>query len=102
MTELINDVNKEQKTVKKFGCLQVFGIVLLTVLVTAGITLWVAKIYIFPSQFKPVTLSAQEEQQLSVKLDSLGFSQDTGSPKSACSPRYVVPNSPFAISSNTW
>ncbi len=82
MAELINDIHPEQKPAKKFGCLQVFGIVLLTVLVTAAITLWVAKIYIFPSQFKPVTLSAQEEQQLTVKLDNLGFSQDTALPKS--------------------
>ena len=85
MAELINDIHPEQKPEKKFGCLQVFGIVLLTVLVTAAITLWVAKIYIFPSQFKPVTLSAQEEQQLTVKLDNLGFSQDTTFPKSGSS-----------------
>ena len=87
MIESITDTNREKEPAKKFGCLQVFGIVLLTVLVTAGITLWVAKVYIFPSQFKPVTLSAQEEQQLSVKLDSLGFSQDMGSSKRVSSPK---------------
>jgi len=89
MAELINDIHPEQKFEKKFGCLQVFGIVLLTVLVTAAITLWVAKIYIFPSQFKPVTLSAQEEQQLTVKLDNLGFSQDTTFPKSGSAQKKV-------------
>ncbi len=74
----------EQRVKKqRFGCLQVFGIVLLTVLVTTGITLWVAKIYIFPSQFKPVVLSAQEDQQLSKKLSSFGFSQDPEKPKNA-------------------
>ena len=82
MTELTNAIKIEKEPVRKFGCLQVFGIVLLTVLVTAGITLWLAKVYIFPSQFKPVTLNAQEEQQLSVKLDSLGFSQAVSSPES--------------------
>jgi hypothetical protein len=82
MTELTNDINLEKEPAKKFGCLQVFGIVLLTVLITAGITLWVAKVYIFPGQFKPVTLNAKEEQQLSVKLGSLGFSQPVRSVES--------------------
>ncbi len=59
---------------KKFGCLQVAGIVLLTIIVTMGVTLWVAKTYIFPSQFKPVTLSSREERQLSEKLKLLNFS----------------------------
>jgi len=76
MTELINGMGRGQNDAKKFGCLQVVAIVLLTVLVTVGITLWLAKTYIFPSQFEPVTLTAQEEQQLSVKLDSFGFSQE--------------------------
>jgi len=89
MTEMTSDLNIEKEPAKKFGCLQVFGIVLLTVLVTAGITLWLAKVYIFPGQFKPVTLNAQEEQQLSVKLDSLGFSQAVSSPENTSQKKEV-------------
>ncbi len=54
-----------------FGCLKVFGIVLVTVIITVLATLWVAKAYIFPSAFKPVTLSGKEEVQLSAKLSRL-------------------------------
>ena len=53
------------------GCLKVVGIVLMTMVVTVLVTLWVAKAYIFPSAFKPVTLSEKEEVQLSAKLNQL-------------------------------
>ncbi len=77
MDESMVDAGAGQEEERKFGCLQVFAIVLLTVLVTAGVTLWIARIYIFPSQFEPVVLTAQEEQQLSVKLNSVGILQKT-------------------------
>jgi hypothetical protein len=73
-TNTTREMDTEEK--KKFGCLQVIGIVFLTALVTTGITLWLAKTYIFPSQFKPVVLSAQEELSLAQKLNFLGFSPD--------------------------
>ncbi|HID70824.1 MAG TPA: arginine N-succinyltransferase [Desulfobacterales bacterium] len=57
--------------------MQVFGIMLVTVLITAGITLWLAKTYIFPSQFEPVVLTSQENQLLSEKLSMFDFSQNT-------------------------
>lgn len=75
MAEPDNRINTDPKSVRKFGCLQVFGIVLLTILITMGVTLWVAKTYIFPSQFEPVVLTSQEQQQLSEKLDRLDFSE---------------------------
>lgn len=81
MAEVMVGAEIGQEEGRKFGCLQVLAIVLLTVLVTAGVTLWIAKIYIFPSQFEPVVLTAQEEQQLSVKLNSFGFSQETELPR---------------------
>jgi hypothetical protein len=73
MTDLNHISSTENK--KKFGCLQVLCIILLTVIISTAITLWVAKTYIFPAQFKPVVLSVQEEQQLSHKLSNFGFSQ---------------------------
>ena len=46
-------------------------IVLVTVLVTVGVTLWVASAYLFPSEFRPVQLSAGEEKALDEKLERL-------------------------------
>jgi len=46
-------------------------IVLVTVLVTVGATLWLVKYYFFPSEFNPVHLSAREEQVLDDKLQRL-------------------------------
>lgn len=46
-------------------------IVLIAVLVTAALTYWIVRTYIFPSEFKPVELSAREEQVLDRKLERL-------------------------------
>ncbi len=75
MNGLDNSTVPGQANRRKFGCLQVFGIMLVTVLITAGVTLWVAKTYIFPSQFEPVVLTSQEDQLLSEKLNMFDFSQ---------------------------
>ena len=62
-------------TEKRFGCLQVFGLIVVAVIITAGITVLILKTYFFPSEFKPVTLNPHEEQVLTAKLekfDSIG------------------------------
>ena len=51
--------------------LQIFLIVLATIVVTVGVTWWVLRTYIFPSEFRPVDLSAKEEQVLNAKLERL-------------------------------
>lgn len=51
--------------------MKIFLIVLVTMLVTVGVTLLVVKYYFFPSEFKPVQLSVKEEQVLDAKLDRL-------------------------------
>ncbi len=56
---------------RRFGCLHVTLLVLAAVLVTAGITFWIVRAYVFPSEFKPVTLDAKEERALSAKLERL-------------------------------
>ncbi|TCK19169.1 hypothetical protein DFR30_2466 [Thiogranum longum] len=56
----------------RFDWLHVSLLVLLTILVTVIATVWVVKVYLFPSEFKPVTLSQKEEQVLERKLDWLG------------------------------
>jgi len=49
--------------------------------VTIGVTLWIVKYYLFPSEFKPVELSAKEEQVLEAKLERLDSLQTTSLPR---------------------
>jgi hypothetical protein len=56
---------------RRFGWLHITLFLLATVVLTTIATVWIVKSYIFPSEFKPVTLSAKEEQVLSVKLERL-------------------------------
>jgi hypothetical protein len=51
--------------------LQTFFIVLVTIIVTAALTFWIVRSYIFPAEFKPVQLSASEEQVLTRKLERI-------------------------------
>jgi hypothetical protein len=51
--------------------LQIFLIVLATIVVTVGVTWWVLRTYIFPTEFRPVELSAKEQQVLDAKLERL-------------------------------
>lgn len=56
---------------KRFGCLQVLGLVAIAVIITAGVSILVFKTYFFPSEFKPVNLNSQEEKVLAEKFESL-------------------------------
>jgi hypothetical protein len=58
-------------TEKRFGCLQVFALIVLAVIITAGATILIFKTYFFPSEFKPVTLNPHEEKILTAKLEKL-------------------------------
>jgi hypothetical protein len=55
---------------------KVLLIVLITILVTLGGSYWFLKTYIFARDFKPVQLSAKEEQVLDNKLRALGYQPD--------------------------
>lgn len=68
---MTNDISGVQPPQRHFSGLRIALIVLATVLVTVGVTLWVARIYLFPSEFRPVQLSAREEQALNDKLERL-------------------------------
>jgi hypothetical protein len=46
----------------------ILGLMLLTVMLSVGITVWVVYVMLFPGDFKPVTLSPTEEQRLEQKL----------------------------------
>ena len=64
--------------------LRTFLIVLVTMIVTAALTFWIVRSYIFPAEFKPVQLSASEEQVLNQKLeriDSIQSRRTRGSEK---------------------
>ena len=60
---------------KRSSGLKIFLIVLVTIIVTAALTFWVVRTYIFPAEFKPVELSAREEQVLTDKLERLDMMQ---------------------------
>jgi len=58
---------------------QVLLIVLISIVLTAGISYWALKTFVFVDAFEPVALSAKEEQVLDAKLDALGYdSKDIG------------------------
>jgi hypothetical protein len=56
---------------RRFGALQVVGLLLAAMVVTAALTYWAVTRYVFPTEFRPVTLSAREEQALENKLARL-------------------------------
>ena len=62
-------VNMPEK--RHLSGMQIFLIVLATIVVTVGATWWVLRTYIFPAEFRPVELSAKEEQVLNAKLERL-------------------------------
>lgn len=90
MTEAETTIHPGRESSGKFSWLQVTAIVAATAVLTLGVTLWVVKIYIFPSQFKPVVLTSQEHQQLSSKLSLLGYAEDTGGSPASSSPLTTV------------
>jgi len=51
--------------------MRLFLIVLVTIIITAGITYWILRTWVFPSEFTPVKLSVKEEQVLERKLERL-------------------------------
>jgi hypothetical protein len=56
---------------KRFGCLQVFGFIVVAVIITAGATVLIFKTYFFPSAFQPVILNTHEKQVLRDKIKKL-------------------------------
>lgn len=63
---------------RRFGCLQVAGLLLVAVVLTAAATFWLVRSYIFPADFTPVSLDAGEQQQLQSKLVRLEAGVPTG------------------------
>ena len=85
-----------------FSGVQVMLMLLLCVLLTAGITFFVIRTYIFPAPLTPVTLNAKDEQTLDAKLSQLGWQSQrnasSGNSKSAAQGRTTVPQASDANS----
>ena len=62
---------------KGFSGKQVVLFLLLAILVTAGITYWLIRTYVFASNFDPVELSQKEQLELDGKLRSLGVDPES-------------------------
>lgn len=58
---------------KGMGCLKVGVMMLLTIVISVGLTLWLLTTYMFPKEFKPVDLNSREEIVLSSKLRQFGL-----------------------------
>jgi hypothetical protein len=68
-----------------FSGAQVALFILVAILLTAGLSFWVFRTYIHPSDFKPVVLSSGEQKTLDAKLSMLGVN-----------PKELLPNAPRA------
>mgnify|MGYP000107879870 CR=1 FL=1 len=79
---------------RHLGGLQIFLIVLATMVVTVGVTWWVLRTYIFPAEFRPVELSAKEEQVLNAKLERLDTLQTRRTRGTASRSRMCIPTAP--------
>lgn len=55
----------------KIGCLGIFGLLLLTVVITVATTVWAIQSQLFSRNFNPVELSAPEQTTLEQKLNAL-------------------------------
>ena len=71
-----NSAIQSARTENRGGCLKIGLIVLITALVTVGVTTWVLTQYVFPTKFEPVELSAREQSVLDEKIAR--FSNWTG------------------------
>ena len=72
----MNDINEAElsnNTTEKRGCLKTLGIILITVIVTAVVTVLIFNYYMFPKKFSEVELSKKEEIVLNQKLQQFGL-----------------------------
>jgi len=65
------DSTKDDTKKSRIGCLQVFGVLAMIVVITALLMAWWVKYNVYASEFKPTTLSANEEKILNSKLARL-------------------------------
>jgi len=86
MTETDVATPNQYRPQRGFRWPQVLAVVAVTIVLTAGLTIWLVRTYVFPAQFEPVTLSAQEQQRLDEKLERLDSYQDAREPAAGLQP----------------
>jgi hypothetical protein len=69
-----NKFEKSDRKERKTGCAKTVLLVVAIAMVTSLITVWAAMAYLFPKEFKPVSLSEREERSLEDKLSRLDTS----------------------------
>ncbi len=68
---------RENETQRKgFRGIHVFWIIIGTILLTAAVTFWALRTYIYAKDFKPVELNNKEQTVLHGKLRALGYDPD--------------------------
>ncbi len=91
-----------------FSGLQVTGIVTFAILMSVGVTVWVVRTYLFPSEFTPIELTVAEQKVLDEKIDRLdGFSTSAAhaseSARESDTPGTPQrPDTPEPIDDDTW
>ncbi len=77
MTENTSLSSDPEKKESRVGL--IIGLILLTVLLSVGITIWVINHYIFPKEFEPVVLSEREDKRLDKKLENFSWLENSKS-----------------------
>jgi hypothetical protein len=72
---MATDIEPLENPAQKHGfrAIHILWIVLATILLTAAVTYWVVRSYIYAKDFTPVQLSQSEQQVLNDKLKQLGY-----------------------------
>lgn len=75
MDYIMSDLTEQTANPEKRGIrgIHIFWIIFITILITAAITFWVVRTYIYAKDFEPVELNASEQQTLNAKLKMLGY-----------------------------
>lgn len=73
MTLEVQEAGVTAKSRRGLRASHVVWIILATILLTAAVTYWVVRTYVYAKDFEPVQLSSQEQQELDAKLRVLGY-----------------------------
>ncbi|MDO6460623.1 hypothetical protein Q4485_07940 [Granulosicoccaceae sp. 1_MG-2023] len=68
-------MNETTPQKRGLGCFGIAGLMLLTIVLSVGVTFWLVKTQLFPAPFEPVALDRQEQQTLQDKLDAIGLGE---------------------------
>ena len=69
-----NNLQKSNNSEKRSGCIKTVLFVIIITVITSIVTVWAVMAYLFPKEFKPVSLSQKEEHTLEEKLSRLSTS----------------------------